>query len=75
MASVLPFVRGVDFSRVQFQVIIVICLYYLYLILFNKNGSLEDKVRDMSNLRWLRLNRAQFRELPEDIDCFSKLVS
>lgn len=56
MASVLDFVRGVDFSRVQFQ-----------------DGQLEEKTREMSNLRWLRLNRSNFKQLPQSMDCFSKL--
>jgi len=56
MASVLPFVRGVDFSRTQF-----------------KDGHFCDKVTEMSNLRWLRLNRTQLSLLPEEMDKFSKL--
>ena len=35
----------------------------------------NDKVSEMSNLRWLRLKRTQMKSLPEEIDRFSKLVS
>ena len=34
----------------------------------------NDKVTEMSNLRWLRLKRTQMKSLPEEIDRFSKLV-
>lgn len=40
-----------------------------------QDGQLEEKVRGMSNLLWLRLNRSQFTELPNSMDCFPKLVS
>ena len=35
----------------------------------------NDKVAEMSNLRWLRLKKTQMKSLPEEIDRFSKLVS
>jgi Leucine-rich repeat (LRR) protein len=54
--SVLPFVRGVDFSRNEFKL-----------------DQFQTKVAEMSNLRWLRLNRSQLGSLPDEIDQFQKL--
>jgi Leucine-rich repeat (LRR) protein len=54
--SVLPFVRGVDFSRNQFKL-----------------DQFQTKMAEMSNLRWLRLNRSQLGSLPDEIDQFQKL--
>jgi Leucine-rich repeat (LRR) protein len=54
--SVLPFVRGVDFSRNQFKL-----------------DQFQRKMAEMSNLRWLRLNRSQLGSLPDEIDQFQKL--
>ena len=34
----------------------------------------QTKMAEMSNLRWLRLNRSQLGSLPDEIDQFQKLV-
>ena len=88
--SVLPFVRGVDFSRNQFKVsfspvenhqqslnsttfytlcTIVVCYEYRAQL-----DQFQTKMAEMSNLRWLRLNRSQLGSLPDEIDQFQKLV-
>jgi hypothetical protein len=54
--SVLPFVRGVDFSG-----------NYL------KDVGLQERVQDMCNLRWLRLNKTTIDKIPQNVDTFSKL--
>ena len=40
-----------------------------------QDGHLTEKVTEMSNLRWLRLNRTNLPTLPEEIGKLSKLVS
>ena len=42
--------------------------------LYTQDGHFSEKVAEMSNLRWLRLNRSQLSLLPEEIDKFNKLV-
>ena len=42
--------------------------------LHTQDGHFSEKVAEMSNLRWLRLNRSQLSLLPEEIDKFNKLV-
>ena len=100
MASVLPFVRGVDFSRNVFEVCIAIrdnlgtytlrentrvectqqrscwqsATHYHVTHKCTQDGRFVEKVLEMSNLRWLRLNRTDLTALPEDVEKFSKLV-
>ena len=77
MASVLPFVRGVDFSRNEFPVSsgsswpVVHRQSFLSTI---QNGRFSPKVTEMSNLRWLRLKWSNLSQLPKEIDQFKKLV-
>ncbi|XP_060063340.1 protein flightless-1 homolog [Ylistrum balloti] len=57
--GVLPFVRGVDFSRNDF---------------YGHDGDyFPCQVGDMSGLRWLRLNKTNLKEMPEEISKLKKL--
>ncbi|CAG2160446.1 unnamed protein product [Oppiella nova] len=60
MAStgVLPFVRGVDFSRNEFQ-----------------DEHFPREVKDMRNVRWLKLNRTAMDWIPEELAAVTKLES
>ncbi|XP_054155123.1 protein flightless-1-like [Oppia nitens] len=54
--GVLPFVRGVDFSRNDFQ-----------------DYSFPKELKDMRNVRWLKLNRTHMDWIPEELANVTKL--
>jgi hypothetical protein len=56
--GVLPFVRGIDFTKYSFDEMI-------------KHPKL---LSDMQRLRWLRMNYTGMQNLPDDISSLKKLV-
>ena len=87
--SVLPFVRGVDFSRNEFKVSLPrterasgtcptsdtrLIVHTVTSCLTLQKDQFMEKMGEMRNLRWLRLNRSQLGALPDEIDQFQKLV-
>ncbi|XP_071453718.1 protein flightless-1 [Hetaerina americana] len=54
--GVLPFVRGVDFTKNDFS-----------------NGQFPESVRLMTGVQWLKLDRTDLKEIPEELGKLQKL--
>ena len=56
---------------------VYVSVYYFpsQCVLMSQSDQFVETVSEMSNLRWLRLNRSQLCSLPDEIDRFQKLVS
>ena len=56
--GVLPFVRGIDFTKYNFDE-------------WAKHPKL---LAEMQRLRWIRMNHTGMQALPDEINCLKKLV-
>lgn len=83
--GVLPFVRGVDFSKNNFAVsdfsfsfkkynLMFASIYKLFIGLFLQEGKFPESVRLMTGIQWLKLDSTNLSEIPEEMGKLLKLV-